>query len=305
VNCGLANKFYDTDWLPIYIRRGANLNTALTAQLKENLKNTPPQYQPQNLDSFDNQSIVTKIEQLYRAYYRPLFLIFDQFEELFILGSRDEAAAFYDSIRQILEESPIQAKIILIIREEWIAYLNDFEKVIPYLFENRLRVEKPDDRTLFRIVGGTLQAANIGIEQAAVTIRALLDNIRDRREGVDLTHLQVYLDRVYRKLSAEQTALIFTPSVIAEVGAMQNVISAFLDEQFGLLEQDLQKRGIAQAKGIPLEILFTMVSDDGTKKPVDLAHIQESLPRNIQIKIQDIEFCLNRFKTIRILRETE
>ena len=34
INCGLANKFQDTDWLPVNIRRGMNINQSFTMQLE-------------------------------------------------------------------------------------------------------------------------------------------------------------------------------------------------------------------------------------------------------------------------------
>ncbi len=33
VNCGLANKFQDSDWLPIHIRKSENINRALINQI--------------------------------------------------------------------------------------------------------------------------------------------------------------------------------------------------------------------------------------------------------------------------------
>ena len=33
VSCGLANKFQDTDWLPVNVRRGDNINNSMHAQL--------------------------------------------------------------------------------------------------------------------------------------------------------------------------------------------------------------------------------------------------------------------------------
>jgi AAA ATPase domain len=348
VNCGLSNKFYETDWLPLFIRRNTDVNEALNKVLKqayfnelkiknlelkaansnenvqnnvenalnslENAQNTEGSFSElktsENVDvslqQFENGAIQEKISRLYRACYKPIFLIFDQFEELFILGTRDEAAAFYKTIKAILD-SDIQAKIILIVREEWMAYLNDFERFIPYLFENRLRVEKPDDRNLFKIVGGTLKVENITIQEPALTIRAILDNIRDRREGVDLTNLQVYLDRVFREAAAKNQGktVVFEPNVVKKVGEMKNVISQFLDEQLVGIEADLIKRGIAKPKGLPLEMLFALISDDGTKKQSDLATILDSLPKNAAIKEADIAFCINEFKRIRILRELE
>jgi WD40 repeat protein/type II secretory pathway pseudopilin PulG len=330
INCGLANKFYDTDWQPIFIRRGNNFNQSLDNALKKAMKNPTAE--------FDGEPIEDKIESVYRDSYRPVFLIFDQFEELFVLGKKEEAYAFYKTIRHILDSkySKIKAKIIISIREEWMAYLHEFEREVPYLFENRVRVERMDDRNLFSVVGGTLTAANIGIQDPSVTIRLILENIRDKNLGVDLTNLQVYLDRVYRKaashkiqaLSLATTAvdtesntpsdvpnaaeirnpnseIVFTPSVVNEVGAINNVISDFLDEQFTGIETGLTQRGIKKSKGLTLEILFTMISNDGTKRRVKVESILENLPKNIVVTADDIGFCIVEFKRIRILRDAD
>ena len=316
IDCGLANKFYDSDWYPIFVRRGSNINDSLKNALQNAVKEkeTPSVFEV--LHSF---STAIAVEQVYRRYYRPVFLIFDQFEEVYILGNAAERKQFFENIKEVLE-SKMAAKVIISIREEWIAYLNDFERVVPYLFDNRLRVEKPDDRNLFRIVNGTLKAANIPLDEPILTIRQILDNIRDRQNGVDLTNLQVYLDRVYRK-AAEKVTLStktepltteskpvnvkFDLATVQEVGAMQNVISDFLDEQLQSIEKNLIERGVTNAKGIPIEILFAMISADGTKKPVDLLLLTENLPKNVRLTQDDLMFCLNEFKRIRIVRETE
>ena len=208
--------------------------------------------------------------------------------------------------------------------------MHEFEQKVPYLLENRLRVERMDDRNLFKVVGGTLKSANIGIEDPATTIGLILNNIRDKKEGVDLTNLQVYLDRVYRSVlekspdnilshntvpvsnnadtisdTINDTQIFFTPSVVQRVGAMSNVISQFLDEQFGDIETRLNERGVKPSKGVPLEILFTLISNDNTKRQMNIEAIMENLPQNMQIKTDDIHFCLTEFKRIRILKETE
>ena len=33
INCGLANKFEDSDWLPVYVRRGRNILDSLEREL--------------------------------------------------------------------------------------------------------------------------------------------------------------------------------------------------------------------------------------------------------------------------------
>src|SRR5512133_543857 len=42
INCGLANKFNDSDWLPVNIRRGSNINLSLYESLKRNMLSDVP-----------------------------------------------------------------------------------------------------------------------------------------------------------------------------------------------------------------------------------------------------------------------
>ena len=83
------------------------------------------------------------------------------------------------------------------------------------------------------------------------------------------------------------------------------MISDFLDEELSNIETRFsEERHIKQPKGLPMEILFALVSNDGTKKPSMIDEIVENLPENRQMKVEDIAFCLEEFKRIRILRET-
>jgi hypothetical protein len=307
INCGLANKFYDTDWLPLFIRRGNNINDSLHAVLNKTLEAT--EETPEKLP------LLKKVDILFLDYFKPIYLIFDQFEELFIFskkdeitGKNDEQETFYAAVKSLLETAGLHVKIIFSIREEWIAYLNDFEKVLPYLFDNRLRVEKMNNAHLFEVIVGTLHHLNVKIsEPVQDTVEAILNNIRDKKEGVELTNLQVYLDRLYRKAAENHTgnALEFTPSVIKAVGAMENVLSGFLDEELDDIEAQLKQRGVENPKNVPLEILFTMVTKDGTKQAMPLEDILDALPRHKNFTPDNVAFCIEAFKRIRILRETE
>ena len=316
INCGLANKFYDTDWLPLFIRRDKNINEAVETTLNKALAATEAHPEKWRIEK--------KVDLLFLDYFKPIYLIFDQFEELFIFGEKPEQEQFYQTLKKLLNTEGLHVKVIISIREEWIAYLNDFEKIIPYLFDNRLRVEKMSHDNLCHVIEGTLTHAKIDINPLDETIELILNNIHDKKSGIELTNLQVYLDRVYRvasdssepitsdlsepvsaDLSANKHA-IFTPSVVNQVGAMDNVLSDFLDEEMSHIETRLTtERNIKQAKGLPMEILFALVSNDGTKKPSLIDEIVENLPENKRMKVEDIAFCLEEFKRIRILRETE
>jgi hypothetical protein len=308
VNCGLGNKFYDTDWLPIFIRRESNINSSLRKAIHNKQDNKSV-----GLDA----PIRKKIKQLYLDHYKPVYLIFDQFEELFILpkgqAAKTEQEEFYKTIANILQAG-LQAKIIIIIREEWIAFLNEFEKVVPSLFDNRLRIEKMNDKNIYRVISGTCKYEKIEVAQPSKTILQIIDNLKDqRKERIDLTNLQVYLDRLWRtdverqQLKPNQKAekITFDPALVKEVGKMENVLSDFLDEQLKLIEEKLNARGIENSKGLPLEILFTLVTEDGTKQALDANDIVDNLPKNRKISTTDLEFCMEEFKKIKILRAIE
>lgn len=297
INCGLANQFVDSDWLPLYVRRGTNLIESLDRALTG---------ARQREGEPSSAGIAERIRDLYLDHYRPLYLIFDQFEELFILGSREEQQKFYGTVREVLTaNSP--CKMILVIREEYIADLSEFEKAVPTLFDNRLRVEKMNDANLARIVMGTARAVGIQVSDPPATVSHILDNIRDRRTGIDLANLQVYLDRLWRadleRQKTDQPATItFDVPLTEKVGRIENVISAFLDEELVGIEQALIKRGVAQPQGVPLEVLFALVTEEGTKRNLDVANIVEALPANRAITEETVRYCLTEFERIRVVR---
>lgn len=298
VNCGLGNQFVDSDWLPLFVRRGTDLNRSLDGIIAGAMKgDTPPA----------DTAIGDRLRALYLVHYRPIYLIFDQFEELFILGTPAEQRLFYDTVRQLLDASA-GCKLLIIIREEYIAYLSDFEKVVPSLFDNRLRIEKLNDTSLGRIIVGTTRAAGIRVAEPNVTVPAILENIRDRRSGVDLANLQIYLDRLWRadlerQGAATPATVTFDPALTERVGKLSDVLRDFLSNQLKAIEQGLKvQRGVAKPDGIPLEVLFALVTEDGTKRNLDVPAILGALPGNRQIEESHVRFCLEEFERMRLVR---
>lgn len=305
VNCGLANKFYASDWLPIFVRRERNLNASLQKAIEQHLARKPPV-------DFAEWPVRDQIQRVYLDHYKPVYLIFDQFEELFILGNKAEQESFYRKIANLLKAG-LQAKVIVIIREEWIAYLNDFEKVIPTLFDNRLRIEPMNDLNIARVIqgmAGQVENPKIIIEDPRATITRIIDHLRDKNQRVDLTNLQVYMDRLYRTALKRQAGpplntVVFDPQLVETVGRIDNVLGTFLEEQMARLEEHLIEQGIEATRGLPLEILYTLVTQDGTKQALTPQEIQESLPRNRKIPVEQLAYCLSEFERLRLLRPVE
>ena len=102
INCGLTNRFGDTDWNPLFIRRGENLTRSTLDRIRSQLKGK------NQLLSADS-TISKGVEQLFWARYIPVYLIFDQFEELFIQGDPiTEQQPFFHELSELLKGRDLQ-----------------------------------------------------------------------------------------------------------------------------------------------------------------------------------------------------
>jgi AAA+ ATPase superfamily predicted ATPase len=79
VQCGLAGRFDGPDWYPFFLRRNDDINRSLADALA---KAIPKGEKPR-------ATLPDTVSLLFRYYLRPVYLIFDQFEELFILGNSE------------------------------------------------------------------------------------------------------------------------------------------------------------------------------------------------------------------------
>lgn len=116
------------------------------------------------------------------------YLIFDQFEELYTLGTKSEQAQFIKHVKDILTiEQPI--KIIISIREEYLGNLYEFEREVPELLRKKLRVEPMNLEKVKTVVQevGRLPQSNVRLQ--AVEEERIAEGIfeRIRREEKNLS----------------------------------------------------------------------------------------------------------------------
>src|SRR5690606_15605506 len=182
VKCGLANRFAESDWFDVHIRRNENINQSLLRSLK---RYEPVQKEEKSAlrdrlmnkrqgikrvkggeEEVENE-VIRRLRGIYKHYLKPVFLIFDQFEELFILGDQAEQLAFYETIADILDTENY-CRVILIMREESIAQLYDFERVVPFLFDKRLRVEPMGRTKTEEVITRTTDKFGIALGDAQV-----------------------------------------------------------------------------------------------------------------------------------------
>ncbi|MDH3651343.1 MAG: ATP-binding protein, partial [Saprospiraceae bacterium] len=107
IQCGLASRFQSTDWHDLYIRRRDNINQSLRDEIKKNALTEIP----------EDAEITKAIESLFLDYFKPIYLIFDQFEELYLLGGQEEREEFIRTMSALLQ-AELSCKVIIVMREE-------------------------------------------------------------------------------------------------------------------------------------------------------------------------------------------
>jgi len=286
INCGLASRFDESDWLPVNVRRGNNiiesLNEAFNKQAIRPLKKTI--------------SVSEKLQSIYLDHFKPVYLIFDQFEELFILGSDDEKTGFIKLIKEVVE-SDTQCHVIFSIREEFLAGITEFEYDLPEIFSNRFRVEKMKRANAIQAVEGPCKVHDIETETGFS--EELIDKLCPSGNEIELTFLQIYLDRIFRIAGAEKQGsdkLKFSKEILTRAGSVSDLLGQFLEEQ--IRELDDPDTGMA--------ILKSFVSVQGTKRLMNESEITDAIATfGTGVTEEDLLKYLTKFVDLRILRERD
>jgi tetratricopeptide (TPR) repeat protein len=292
IQCGLANRFNDTHWFDLYIRRNEDINASILRTLKQykvvqQERGTLRQRLMRKRQSINRTStaifeheneVVRELRRLYKHYLKPIYLIFDQFEELFILGTKEEQAIFYQTVADILA-TETYCRVIIIMREESIAQLYQFEKIVPNLFEKRLRVEPLNRPKTRAVINGTIGQFGISLEKKELSDE-IIDLLSEGTGRIELTHLQVVLDQLYK--AANPTAdkeIVFTEALIQKIGSFEDILGDFLNKQKLTIQQEAEKKFVGLSHAATSKVLNSFVTLEGTKKPIS----KEELAANNQV----------------------
>ena len=303
IQCGLANEFETSDWNPFMIRREDDLNKSLLKSLKNEIhvqveeeeienfveilfgestgKNNHPKVTDTKNDHGEKRylaSVVFYLQKVIERYLRPVYLIFDQFEELLILGTDAEKKRFVNTLQTLLGPNRIvDCNIIIVMREEYFAWLDSFEKDIPGISDRRIRIEPMRTKEIEKVIIDSCRTFNITLTNPENNVKQMISAV-SKNADISLPYLQVYMDQLWRNDykntypdgypgSEEFIPLTFTAEEIIEFGRIKDVMQRFLIER----RSDFQKEVKTKYHDIPDNFL-TMILDcfvniRGTKMP--------------------------------------
>lgn len=322
IQCGLASKFQSHDWLALTIRRGGNINAAIEKSLSDacGLTETTTDDVEWIDDIMDdagaatNNKPLTFLEKSFKAvylkYFRPIYLIFDQFEELFILGDEEEQAQFIKTVQEILKvEHPV--KMIFSIREEYLGHLYLFEKSVPQLLRKKLRVEPMNLDKVTKVITGVTSYKDSNVQLVPSEIEAFTEGVFNKIKGnektltIQLPYLQVFLDKLYLEITKDESRVadaVFSVEALNNIGDIGDVLRAFLEEQVKSISQKLNKTYSTVSLETIWKILSPFATLEGTKKPITTNDLFDQMP-DLDKKL--IMATIEAFVNTRILRYSE
>ena len=291
IQCGLANKFNDEDWLPINVRRGENINKSLITELEKTTLT-----EVKHLNGSFSKNLIKYAESIYLDYFKPIYFIFDQFEELYLLGDKKEWEEFISGVKQ-LSETDLAVHFIFIIRAEYLHFMTEFEEEIPGIFNNKLRIEKITTQRAIECIKGPCEVFGIKVEPGFP--ENLIKKLSPTKSDIELTYLQVYLDRIYQealeKANGSQT-IEFKNLILDEIGQIGDVLSDFLDVQIASSANPEKT----------LAILKVFVTLEGTRKQLSQEEILESIEAfGLKMNQEEAQELILELVNKRILRDKD
>jgi len=171
-------------------------------------------------------SLVDFLTATVRAIDRPLVVVIDQFEEFFIRLSPEFRAEFIAELGALYEARELLVKVVLSLREDYLARVSEMEGRIPEIFQTKMRLLPLTREQAWEAIVCPMEALGYSYDPALV--KRLLNDLE--REGVMPPQLQLVCNALFHRARAEGRKII-TVTDYETLGGAQGVLRGYLDEE--------------------------------------------------------------------------
>lgn len=228
-----------------------------------------------NLPGIDvGQSLMAIFKNIFRDNEKKIVIALDQFEEVFLSAGEQVRRQLYKEISEVLSDNTLNVRFVFILREDFLALLDEARISIPNIFTNSYRVTHLSrEQAQLAIIEPALRA---GIMFESVLLDRLLSDLDE--EGIAPPQLQIicyqfYLKCLHRAKEHGKEGVkgeIVTLEQYETMGGGAKILADYLEQ---VLREIEEANGIA-AKAAAVEVLKIMVSSQHTKLALALKDIE-------------------------------
>ncbi len=222
-------------------------------------------------------------------------IILDQFEEFFIRFNLELRTAFFRVLGDIYNTTELPVKIVISLREDWLASISEIERFIPEVFRTRIRLLPFTREQAYQAITAPVENSGISYEPQLVTF--LLDDLVDESDSADSSgsvmppQLQLVCNALYERVMADKRQI--TISDYDSLGGGKGVLSQYLVKELGRIPRE--ERALAES------VLEAAVSSKRTRKVVT----GDELALSLGVDRSDLSPVLEKLVRAHLLRPIE
>ncbi|MGH8510336.1 MAG: ATP-binding protein [Gammaproteobacteria bacterium] len=229
----------------------------------------------------DEQGVARSLEEFQAAVKAPAHglqpvLIFDQFEELFTLfepGHWGLQTSLLDAIYQMINSRELIAKVVIVIREDFVGKLEVLAKQYPQVFEQRVRLGQLSPTAARKAILGAFREGHFYTSEITPQLADLIVHDLtggDEHASIQSTQLQIVCSRLWDRFATAQASI--TPDDYRAFGGVHGILAGFLRSEIDKLAPD--DRDLAYL------LMGQMVTDLGTRDVVSADRIRRAVGDN-------------------------
>jgi|GEM_PF-2710406 len=301
IECGLRNQFSDADWYALSIRKGADINASVFAGINQVLKEKIELDTVTKMPADSQIEFGQAVEKLFSERFQPVYFLFDQFEELLISGNTDEKNTFFTLLNKLIRNK-LPSRVLLIMREEFIGHLSEFESLCPSIFQHRFRVEKMGRTNVEEVIYNILEAPRyrdyFSVDDSRKLAESILLKLPDKRMEIELAHVQVFLGELWDRAQVtkiDNKMPVLDAGLIHDDDNLETILESFLRKQMTDLDN-------SYGNNVSLELLAAMITDKFTKLQLSETAIEDDLAHKKVVAKQSLANLLKDLEYRRIIR---
>ncbi len=241
IQCGLSNCLKPTaSELIVQPWKNGQTEVELSAKIRAELEKIEGATIPEE----DDPKVL--LASLQSQLDKPVYVVFDQLERLFDKEvDEEERSRFFTQVEELRTDEEIPCRIILSLREGFLAPLADYEHQMPSLLSNRYRVQPLSRRSMMQV---SLNLFDIFQDQGKLKVddpeelaEKMTSELANEDGEVSFQCMQIYMHQMQQKSCSEsggQTPLL-DPALLEEMGSGRSVIDDYLTKRLAELESSL------------------------------------------------------------------